>query len=109
MVTTKLSPIDRDALARALAIEQAGDEPGRRDQGRDWFEAATSASYACQRRALGLRPWQSPPCYGDAHPGHDGHADAAVLLQRLLDAGLSRWEPDPLQALAQAEAPPPAA
>jgi hypothetical protein len=99
-----LSPIDRDALSRALAIEQASDEPGRREQNRDWFDAAKSASYACQRRALGLKPWQSPPCYGDAHPGHDGHADAAVLLKRLLDNNLSRWEPDPIGALQAIEA-----
>jgi hypothetical protein len=110
----RLSKIDRDALERAVAIALASDEPGEREQiagklRRDWFEAATFAAYGCQVRALGLKPWQSPPCYGDAHPGHDGHADAAVLLKRLLDAGLSRWEPDPVGALSAIEARPPAA
>ena len=33
-----------------------------------------------------------------------GKRSAALLLQRLLDAGLSRWEPDPLGALARIEA-----
>ena len=102
---TRLSEVDRDALERALALAKASDEPGRREQRhKDWFEAAASAAYSCQRRALQLKPWQSPPCYGDAHPGRDGHADAAVLLKRLLDNNLSRWEPDPIGALAAIEA-----
>ena len=115
VTTTNLSAIDRDALERALAIALASDEPGCREQiesklrDDDWLDAAETAAYGCQRRMLGLRPWQSPPAFGDAHPGHDGHLDGAALLQRLLDAGLSRWEPDPLQALAKVEARPPAA
>jgi hypothetical protein len=104
MVTETLSAIDRDALTRALAIAMASDEPGRREQDRDWIAAARSAAYACQRRALQLKPSQSPPCYADAHPSHDGHADAAALLKRLLDNNLSRWEPDPIGALAAVEA-----
>jgi hypothetical protein len=73
MVTTmKVSRVDRDALERALKIAQASDEPGFAEQiasklqNDDWFEAASSAAYGCQRRVLQLRPWQSPPCYGDA-------------------------------------------
>lgn len=107
----KLSKIDREALERALAkaLANADDEPGRREQmedklKEDWFEAATFAAYGCQCRALGLKPWQSPPMYGAAYPGHDAHADAAMLLRRLLDAGLSRYEPDPIGALAAIEA-----
>jgi hypothetical protein len=110
-----LSKIDRDALARALAKAKADDDLLLRDQiarmlvDRDVYDVASFAAYHYQVHVLGLRPWQSPPCYGDVAPGHDGHADAAVLLKRLLDAGLSRWEPDPLAALAQAEARSPAA
>jgi hypothetical protein len=101
----KLSAVDHDALGRAVALVRASEDPGRRDQiarmlaEDDWFEAATFAAYSCQRRALGLRPWQDPPCYGDS--SNDGrNAEAAALLQRLLDAGLSRWEADPAGALA---------
>ena len=111
MVKTKtLSKVDRAALERALAIAQADDDPLFRDlierklQDCDFYEVASTASYHYQVRRLGLRPWQSPPCYADAHPGHDGHADAMVLLDRLLDAGLSRWEPDPISALSAIEA-----
>jgi hypothetical protein len=95
----KLSEVDREALERALEVVKARGEPSRRER-RDWLDEAISASSSCQRRALQLKPWQSPPCFGDAHPGHDGHADAAVLLQRLLSNNLSRWEPDPVTALA---------
>jgi hypothetical protein len=94
-MVTKLSEVDRDALERALKIAQAS-EPGEQD--------ARTAAYTCQRRALQLRPWQSPPCYGDASPGHDGHRDSEALLRKLLDAGLSRWEPDPIGALSAIEA-----
>jgi hypothetical protein len=39
-----------------------------------------------------------------------GAPEAVELLERLLIAGLSKWEPDPLAALAEVEAtPPPAA
>jgi hypothetical protein len=32
-----------------------------------------------------------------------GWRAAALLLQRMLDAGVSRWHPDPLAAIAEAE------
>lgn len=112
MVTTKpkLSKVDREALERAVALMKANDDPQRRAQiesmlrDDDWFTAAHFAAYYRQREVLQLKPWQSPPCYGDTSPGHDGHADAAKLLRKLLDAGLSRYEPDPVAALAKVEA-----
>ena len=61
----ELSAIDKDALERALALSQA-ESPGRRVQidrmlcEDEWFEAATFASFNCQCRSLGLRPWH--PC-----------------------------------------------
>jgi hypothetical protein len=102
MTTTKVSKVDREALKRALVLAKASDERGRREQiesmqERDWFEAAHFAAYHCQVNALQLRPWQSPPLYGR-------DADAAVLLRKLLDAGLSRYEPNPVAALAAIEA-----
>jgi hypothetical protein len=111
----RLSEVDREAMTRAIAIENEyqhkherlrdGESRLDRELKKDWIEAGKSAAYSCQVRVLGLKPWQSPPCYGDAHPGHDGHADAAVLLKRLLACGLSRYEPDPLGALAKVEPP----
>ena len=63
-----------------------------------------------QMDSLGLMPWQSPPFraslrdldkpYGDP----SGKRESAELLKRLLDANLSPFEPDPLAAIAEAEA-----
>jgi hypothetical protein len=103
----ELTPVDRDALERALALAQR-ESQGRREQimrmlcEDGWFKAAHFAAYSRQIDALGLKPWQSPPPYG--HLGDD--AAAAALLQRLLGAGLSRFEPDPIGALAALEARP---
>lgn len=61
-----LTAADRDALKRALALVRASKDPGRRGQIErelredGWFAAAHFAVYSCQRRALGLKPWQSP-------------------------------------------------
>jgi hypothetical protein len=74
-----------------------------------WEEVAQFASYCVQGRLLGLQPWQNPPMYARLsdldRPYGDPRAarESAELLKRLLDAGLSRFEPTPLQALAGAE------
>jgi hypothetical protein len=72
-------------LARQLD-EQLKDRP--------WLEVAEFASYCLQCDNLKLLPHQSPPC---GFIGND--LDAADLLRRMLAAGLSRYEPDPLAAL----------
>lgn len=54
-------------------------------------------------------PWQSPPCVASladlGKPFDDprGARESAELLRRLIDAGLSRFELDPIDALAAAE------
>jgi hypothetical protein len=58
---------------------------------------------------LNLVPWQSPPCHASRRSGQpfgDPRAarESAELLKRLLDAGLSHYEPDPIAALARVEA-----
>lgn len=100
----KLGPLDRDALERAMALARR--DPMRAAQlddklrGESWRAVAEFASYHVQCRALNLRPWQSPPCCL-AEGDHDDDADAGgrQLLKRMLAAGLSRFEPDPMGAL----------
>ena len=69
----------------------------------------------CLRRTLArttllnLKPWQPPPCWqGDERPVDDfataGRVAAWELRRRLLAAGLSAFEPDPVGALAAIEA-----
>jgi hypothetical protein len=64
----------------------------------------------CQSRSLNLQAWQTPPMWvrdldaalREPFGGKRGDREAAELLQRMLDAGLSKYEPDPLAALDQA-------
>jgi hypothetical protein len=109
--------IDHEALERCIETMRNSKEPSDRKQiermlakdGRQ--KAGASAAYHCQMHALRLRPWQSPPCWldpGDIKAtlaaGDDGIAGdyaAARLLQRMLESGLSQYEPDPITALAK--------
>jgi hypothetical protein len=120
MMRTKLSQVDREAMTRAIEnMRQRGGEDARqiermlREEPRE--DVGEFAAYACQDRALRLKPWQTPPCWlrTDAAvrialleppPDLKGRRFAAELVQQLLAAGLSRFEPDPLRSLAAAEA-----
>jgi hypothetical protein len=102
--------VDRQALKRALVMARA-ESPGRARQidamlaeRPSWLRAALFASYSCQSETLHLKPWQSPPCWmGDTKPIDDpqqhGLFAAWDLRRRLLAAGLSAYEPDPIAAL----------
>jgi hypothetical protein len=112
---TPLTPTDRDALSRAIAAARAEDA-GRRKQidsmlaDEPWESVAVFAASCAQSKSLGLMPWQLPPFRAsladlDQPPGDpSGRRESAELLQRLLRAGLSPFEPDPLRAIEQAEA-----
>ena len=69
------------------------------DPPRPWAEVAQFAAYCAQFIALRLRPWERPPC----HSSGEGDDAAAVLLRRMLKAGISRWHPDPMAALEAAK------
>jgi hypothetical protein len=106
----RLSRADRKALKKAL--EMTLGEEDRRGQIEHklehdgWFEAATFSAYHQQCQNLHLRPWESPPCWLSRHdrpgPGreHAREAEAIRLCKQLHAAGLSRYEPDPIGALA---------
>ena len=109
-----LSAVDRDALKRAIEIAKA-ESPGRAAQINDklktesWRAVAEFAASCCQHRALATRPWELAPVSVDEDdpiPDGDDHrrtGRAIKLLRRLLAAGLSRYEPDPIEALARVE------
>jgi hypothetical protein len=75
-----------------------------------WLDVAKLCAYGCQCAALHLEPWQPPPCWVEIDDGDDeiapvlGRRAAAELLRRMLAAGLSRYEPDPIGALARVAA-----
>jgi hypothetical protein len=80
-------------------------------QGRSFEEVGRFAAYHCQCRILRLKPWETAPCDAGPHLHPDatdthGYGAAAELLERMLAAGLSRWEPDPIGALEAAEKEP---
>jgi hypothetical protein len=89
-----LTKIDRDALARCMEIAEKDRKLATRLKGRPWLEAAETACYSLQCDNLKLLPHQSPPCFALADD-----PDAMDLLNCLLAAGLSRYEPDLLEAL----------
>jgi hypothetical protein len=111
----RLSRIDHDALQRAIVIGRKRDRATLRQidemlTERPRHEVGKFAAYGCQCDALHLKPWQWPPCWAEVNDRDSGGADsvfgygaAAELLRRLLAAGLSRYEPDPINALARAE------
>jgi hypothetical protein len=106
MPTTKLRRIDRAALERALAACRESPEQAARYEemlrSKSWREAAESAAYSMQVKTLKLKPWQAPPCgcRSDEIGRGYGHSRGEVLLRRrMLAAGLSLYEPNPIAAL----------
>src|SRR5262249_14266212 len=103
MTIEELDPVDRDALERSMAIAQRNLDRAEqlqsmlRDQ--DWIEVAEFASHCCQFRALCLKPWQSPPSSVDENDLDEEDKAARDLLRKMLAAGVSRYDPDPLKAL----------
>ena len=113
-VSTKLNPLDRDALERCLKAARASKGYGHQHVERllkeeGWLRAAEEACFYQQFTALGLKIWQQPPC--EIHPhdvkailargddGIGGQYCAALLAKQLIEADLSQFEPDPAHAL----------
>jgi hypothetical protein len=115
-----MTPVDREALERAIEICRTKKAPADRNQiehklaTEPWIQVGEFAAYSCQMDSLHLRPWQPPPVWIDdlvaiinaGDDGVGGNYAAARLLQRLLNAGLSRFEPDPIAALERMKRPP---
>jgi hypothetical protein len=109
-----LSPADMDALTRAVEQQRArGGERKRQIEDmlttRPWLETAKFAAYSLQCSSLALKPWETAPLDAEPDdrdsPGNEARriGSAARLVRRLLAAGLSRYEVDPLGALARAK------
>jgi hypothetical protein len=114
MTTRRLTPTDRAALQLAIEMRCKRGQAERERIDADlkhktWFEVARSCAWIEQHSNLRLRPWQPPPCQADpyaingADDGVMGRRAAALLLTRMLKLGVSRWHPDPLAAIEQAE------
>ena len=107
----ELSPADLAAFELAIATVR-NESPAQRKwidarlaSGCDRVEMGKSAAYHCQIASLGLLPWEIPPCYAMARPAVYDHQRASRrLLGRMLDAGVSKWHPNPVAACEAAEA-----
>ena len=103
--TPSYDDVDRSALERSMEIAQRdslrADQLAAMLRDDAWHSVAKFASYCCQKRALGLKPWEDPPLC--AAPGTPG----ARPLDRMLANNISQYEPDPLSALALASPPAP--
>jgi hypothetical protein len=89
-------------LALARAEPEYRDQLERKVEAEGWESAARFASYGLQIDNLGLKPWMDPPCFAEVQPD----PEALKILLKLLGAGLSRYEPDPIAALAEARRTP---
>ena len=105
--------VDQEALRRAVRLTRADEvrdaQIARKlANGQPWESVAKFCAYHQQCSTLRLRPWQQPPCHSgddepvDRHPS-DGRVAAWQLRARLLAAGLSQYEPDPIRALHEVE------
>jgi hypothetical protein len=101
---------DREALRRALAIAKAkgGEESARlleMERKDGWERAGRAAAFGLQCDALGLRPWEAPPCHTRGLNSRDFYGSRpkeVELLERLLANGISKYEPDVIGSLARA-------
>ena len=107
MPTTKLSRIDRDALERALvmACRESPEQAAHYEEmlrHKPWQEVCESAVYSMQLKTLRLKPWQCPPCdcrSDEIGLGYGNSRGEVLLRRRMLKAGVSLYEPDPIAAL----------
>lgn len=95
--------IDRIALEAAVAqcLAEGGDAAERvklQLAGESWINAAQFAAAICQTKALNLACYETEPCFVDDDDVNN--PEALKLLQQMLSLGISRWDPDPMAAIA---------
>jgi hypothetical protein len=101
----ELSPelSDKDYNALKICISRTLKDRCRIEQvqsmfaDRPWIEVALFCCYVQQINSLALKPWETPPMDVDLDSDKEEHA--TILTRRLIDAGLSIYEADPLMAL----------
>jgi hypothetical protein len=95
MTKEVFNEVDRDALNRALQLTLAEEDQSRVEQfnamlkERGWWSTASFCASHRQSIALGLFPWQSPPCDIDEDEIGIHDFGGAKLLKRMLSHGVS--------------------
>jgi hypothetical protein len=114
MITTESTAADLDALRRSYELGCKESEAYRShlesiEAQSGWREAAESASYHLQVRALALKCFECPPssCRDSIdvidNTKYGSRGKEVRLRRRLLGLGISLFEPDPLRAIERAE------
>jgi hypothetical protein len=108
MAAAEITEADVEALQRSLlATLDERDDPDRIRQvramltDRPWFEVAEFCAYHQQVKNLQCKPWHSPPCWIGGY--HTVEPEYEEIGRRLVQAGLSLYEPDPLKAIEDAK------
>jgi hypothetical protein len=109
--STTINERDLDALRRAVlwARDFQLREPQIRvipdvmpeELSSEWFELTERLVAVAQSHNLGLRPWQSPPI-DVAASGFANQPEEIELVRRMIDLGISAYEPYPATAIASA-------
>jgi hypothetical protein len=106
MTENDFGEVDRAALNRSIELTLAENDPGRVEQVKSmlaengWWSTASFCASHRQSIALGLKPWQTPPCDADESDVANQHEHAAAkLLRRMISHGVSRYDPDPITAI----------
>jgi hypothetical protein len=118
MTEQELSPVDLDALRRAVIWGKGfqAREPQLRvmpdlmpvEASPEWTKLAVFFAATAQSENLKLSPWQCEPCRahddGSIDDNYFGRrTDEVMLCRKLVALGLSIYEPDPRTAIAAAE------
>jgi len=98
---------ERDRAALDLALKVCRAQSVQRSQQLDKMletrtrtRVAKFAAFACQCKALRLKPHEVPPCHvNNPNTVKREERDAAKLLRRMLRHGVSRFHPSPLAAI----------
>ena len=109
-----MKKLDRAALELAVKLCRAesvhAEQIADKLKDEPWETVAEFCAYHCQMDSLNLKPWEIPPCEinnpddpDDLPRPYAGRYEAAKLLKRMLAAGVSKYHPDPLAAIAAAE------
>jgi hypothetical protein len=104
-----LDPVDLAALQAAFSQCYASSKKQAEQlddmlRDRPWEDVAQFAAYSRQITTMKLRPWEQAPCHvEDENEPKRGEETAARVLKKMLKAGISRWHPNPLAALAESE------
>jgi hypothetical protein len=105
---TVITEADREALELAITTERAKSIEDSQHvddmfaRGDTWERVAKYCAYSCQWDALRLKLHEPTPCTISSFYDPDHH-DAWNLLKKMETLGISKFHPNPMKAIREAE------